>query len=574
LRTRGLWIVVLGWVSLAGAGDPARVREAAERLYIHGMTAAIADTEVGRDGVPQLLGLLDDPAFSRHDNVVAFLAYLGGAESTRALLESLNRPLPADATPDEIRARILVPHALGRIAGRGEPAALAALMAATADRARGGPIGEAARRGGYPSSVRAALAGESTAALAFAGGAQARRRLKAIADRRVVPDPAGVDLSAEARGAMALMDELQAGGGATAGARGPLAAPAPSQSQAAAPAPSAPTVFYNPDPATRSRGHALGFANHVNLFTPMTATRLDDVLAEASLRAGVAEFDGDVPCCTAVARSGSARTFGATTDTLATIDTEDELTTVLNVTVARAKVVFAINYCGGPGTNIIGCSYFGGKGMVLARLSSLNYESVLWIHEYGHNIGLDHTGDTRFIMYYSDSGSNCGMSSLDCAKFHTPMANAAAVTSDIGTCTDDGDALADPVDNCPLVANDAQLDMNDNGIGDACEACSGAGDPDHDGVCPQVDNCPAVANPNQANFDDDPYGDACETGALRADANLSGRVDGVDLARFGRAFGASTGGARYDADVDFDRDGTVDGADLALIAAVFGDRSF
>jgi hypothetical protein len=546
------------------------VREAAGRLYIHGMTAVIAETEVGRDGVPQLLALLDDPSFSRHDNVVAFLAYLGGAESTKALLDSLNRPLSADATPDEVRARILVPHALGRIAGRGEPAALAVLLAATADRARGGPIGEAARRGGYPSSVRNALAGESIAALAYAGGDRARLRLKAVADRSIVPDPSGVDLAAKARGAISLSDELKV---ATAGASGPLAAPAPPPGPAGTSAPSAPTVFYTPDPATRSRGHSLGFANHVNLFTPMTAARLDEVLAEASLRAGVAEFDGDVPCCTAVTRSGGARTFGATTDTLATVDTEAELTTVINVTVARAKVVFAINYCGGPGTNIIGCSYFGGNGMVLARLSGLSYESVLWIHEYGHNIGLDHTGDTRFLMYYSDTGSNCGMSSFDCAKFHTPMGNAGAVTSDIGTCTDDGDARADPVDNCPLVANDAQFDTNDNGIGDACEACM-TGDPDHDGVCPDEDNCPAVANANQANFDGDPYGDACESGALRADANLSGRVDGFDLSRFGRAFGASTGAARYDADVDFDRDGTVDGADLAILAAVFGDRSF
>lgn len=62
-----------------------------------------------------------------------------------------------------------------------------------------------------------------------------------------------------------------------------------------------------------------------------------------------------------------------------------------------------------------------------------------------------------------------------------------------------------------------------------------------------------------------------------ADADGTTRVDGLDLARLGRAFGAQCGDARFDPAVDFDRAYcTIDGDDLAILAADFGqsDTSF
>ena len=83
------------------------------------------------------------------------------------------------------------------------------------------------------------------------------------------------------------------------------------------------------------------------------------------------------------------------------------------------------------------------------------------------------------------------------------------------------------------------------------------------------DICPTLFNADQSDIDSDGLGDACEGGAALADVDLSGRVDGFDLARLAHAFGSPGAGTTYDPAVDLDRDGDVDGDDLALLAASF-----
>lgn len=70
---------------------------------------------------------------------------------------------------------------------------------------------------------------------------------------------------------------------------------------------------------------------------------------------------------------------------------------------------------------------------------------------------------------------------------------------------DDGDNVADGVDNCPLVANADQADSDNDGIGDACED-----DTDGDGILDDEDNCREVPNEDQADNDEDGQGDACD----------------------------------------------------------------
>jgi hypothetical protein len=96
-------------------------------------------------------------------------------------------------------------------------------------------------------------------------------------------------------------------------------------------------------------------------------------------------------------------------------------------------------------------------------------------------------------------------------------------------------------------------------------------DADHDGIYNQYDSCPQDPNPAQEDIDSDGLGDACEFGAALADADNSLRVDGLDLALLGRAFGSIEGDPRYDARVDLNRDGVVDGDDLALLASYWGE---
>lgn len=68
----------------------------------------------------------------------------------------------------------------------------------------------------------------------------------------------------------------------------------------------------------------------------------------------------------------------------------------------------------------------------------------------------------------------------------------------------DEDGVADLRDNCVNIANRDQSDLDDNGLGDACE------DHDRDGVINSKDNCPDHPNSRQLDTDEDGLGDVCD----------------------------------------------------------------
>jgi hypothetical protein len=51
---------------------------------------------------------------------------------------------------------------------------------------------------------------------------------------------------------------------------------------------------------------------------------------------------------------------------------------------------------------------------------------------------------------------------------------------------DDGDGVADLVDNCPAVYNPAQEDTDRDGVGDVCDDCPDAPGPPENGGCPLI----------------------------------------------------------------------------------------
>ena len=80
----------------------------------------------------------------------------------------------------------------------------------------------------------------------------------------------------------------------------------------------------------------------------------------------------------------------------------------------------------------------------------------------------------------------------------------------------DGDFVGDACDNCPSLSNSDQADTDGDGIGDACDNCptvanASQTDTDGDGIGDACDNCASVSNPGQQDADHDGVGDACDT---------------------------------------------------------------
>ncbi|NAS31974.1 T9SS type B sorting domain-containing protein [Flavobacteriaceae bacterium R38] len=87
---------------------------------------------------------------------------------------------------------------------------------------------------------------------------------------------------------------------------------------------------------------------------------------------------------------------------------------------------------------------------------------------------------------------------------------------------DDNDGVLDVDDNCPLTANANQLDNDNDGIGDVCDE-----DDDNDGVLDVDDNCPLTANADQLDSDNDGVGDVCDEDVLVSEA-ITPNGDGIN----------------------------------------------
>ncbi len=111
----------------------------------------------------------------------------------------------------------------------------------------------------------------------------------------------------------------------------------------------------------------------------------------------------------------------------------------------------------------------------------------------------------------TSGGSDTGQVSATDSSEGTTMVDPLGTTGTAGETTGaqgadgDGDKIPDDEDNCVEVANEDQLDTDDDGIGDACDD-----DDDDDTVPDAEDNCPLVVNGKQEDLDKDGIGDFCD----------------------------------------------------------------
>lgn len=456
---RFLWVpglVLLICLPVSAGTSMEHVRRAASLLYIHGMSEELAMQQVGPEGVPYLLELLVDPDFERRDNVVAFLARLADDRHTTALLSFLENPPVSDERPEDYRARLLVPTALGLMAARGNATALSALQQLRADHKtqEWGDLRKMVDRG-----------------------------LK-LATEMPVADPAPPPAPGTVGGG--LLDSQLTDSDID-------------------PLPDSPDP--NPDihllHLTSGTSHGgVTYANHPDNNSPIDDARVDALLFQAAKTMATDQTAGtltDRGCCILFNRVAPGTLFGTTGDGLNTITTSSELNQVLGNTVARFKVVDVLDYCSGFNVNIVGCAPVPGDGVLVERLSgsSAFFEGLLWVHEFGHNTGLGHNPSGGYIMSGSLTSGNTRLTAGECNTYHNPNSNAHITKSVAGVChDDDGDLIESSTDNCPYVANAAQINSDTDALGDAC------------------DNCPTLDNPDQADCDGDLEGDVCDpTGA-------------------------------------------------------------
>ena len=578
IRFLALFLLVSLPALSATAGPREDVREAALATWIHGITEEIAHEEIGLDGVPYLLELLQDPAYPRRDNVVAYLTWLGDDDATAGLVQLLQDPPAGFTVPEEDRALLLAPQALGRIAGRGGEQAASVLMGMTGPDRPESMLRTAARNGAYPESMVRDLVESALRGLGYSGTDMARERLEAVRSGDQNSPLDGVDLRVRAG---QHLSRLESG---VSDLEGPGLD-------------SDPPVMAAVDTSTNGAESGLSYANHASLnVSGMTNERLDTVLGLATMAVGTVNFlagptvpEDDVGCCMTFVRDGAGGTFGVPDDGLDIIDSEDELNDVLRDRTGRVKVVRQINECGGSGSNIIGCAYTPGGSITVARVTwNATNEGLVWVHEYGHNTGLGHNSiSNNYLMFASSSvGRNNGLTQAECNSYHSPPVVAQMTNVELGRCHDDDlDDIVSSADNCPDISNPGQADSDNDGVGDACIGCDD-GDGDGYGVTGSAgcaggsvldcDDGDAAVNPagteqcDGVDNDCDGILDLFACGDI--DTTADGEVNGAELAWIGRAFGLCDANpqAQWWYPVDYTFDGCIDGDDLAVLGGFWG----
>lgn len=112
--------------------------------------------------------------------------------------------------------------------------------------------------------------------------------------------------------------------------------------------------------------------------------------------------------------------------------------------------------------------------------------------------------------------------------------------------------------------NDGSVDMADSFCTSPADQREEP-DADSDGATDAEDNCLFVANSTQLDANQDGYGNACD-----ADYNDDGAVGALDFKQVRQAFGSTQGGPGWDPEVDANGDGAIGSVDFLLFRSSYG----
>lgn len=158
--------------------------------------------------------------------------------------------------------------------------------------------------------------------------------------------------------------------------------------------------------------HQMQISQHNTATPALTNARADTIAADMTLILQVSDSAGDEECRVRFERDGNSATFTATTGV---INSQADFNTVINLP-GMVKVVNQINWCNALAPNIIGCAPIPGNSFAVVR-SGLLQEGVLWAHEFGHNMGLNHRNDPNAVMNPIILITARGVNAAECSAY-------------------------------------------------------------------------------------------------------------------------------------------------------------
>eukprot|EP00045_Choanoeca_perplexa_P007685 m.70651 g.70651 ORF g.70651 m.70651 type:complete len:514 (+) comp14171_c0_seq2:158-1699(+) len=405
--------------------------------YFDGVTEEIANQVIQTDEErAALIELLKDDNFPRQDNTVTFMGYLGNDTAADALAIYWNRTKKASA--EERRAFMMVLHSLGLQAQRGVVRASyhLNLLMQDADDVNGHLQRGAALHAGTSSQrLYNQLVKEGLFSLAMVQDGSASNLL----DQLCLQKPAWCALIVRAKARAALFGSPTTTTTASTSTQDGLSSvPKTSSSSTQGPMnlnllgsstnqPQAASDDASFEITTVGSGIntlELGYCQHIDINFPLQDADVDALIEEATNFTRESAFAEDVSCCLEWRNGGDGGSFGSVGDGLDVVSDEADSLEVFNQNCGRVKVVDAINFCGGAASNVIGCAPLNSDTMMVVQLTSPLSNAKLWVHEAGHNAGLDHNPSSpAFVMFATlsdDPKENIGLTDSECSAFLNP----------------------------------------------------------------------------------------------------------------------------------------------------------